>query len=357
MPLINSGMKKIFLSISVSLITAIGIKAQQLPHYSQYMLNPYLINPAVGGTSDHYDFKAGYRHQWAGIQSTDNNNQTSSAAPQTFYVTAHGHIGKDHQRLRGRHRNQNSWHHGLGVQFITDRTWAVNNNTFRASYSYDFSLSKTIRLSVGAALGIKSFGIDQNRIRLSDGSAGVGSYTIQDLNRVVPDMAIGFWMYHKLFYFGASVDQLLMMSLGDKTIYKTDINGVAVDAQRNNNVVNRLTQHWFITGGGIFHPSREIAIIPSVLVKSSPFNSGTGVSVDFNAKVRYNNLVWGGLSYRSSDAFVVLVGVLLNKRIEVGYSYDYTLSYLNVVSNGSHEIMVGYRLEPRAHILSPSDFW
>ena len=349
-------MKKIGLifSIAIAIMFAFNASAQQVPQYSQYMLNPYLINPAVAGTADHYDIRAGYRRQWVGLTDRDKNGNVYDVSPSTFYLTAHGHIGKDHQRLRGRHKNQNSWHHGLGVQLIVDQTGPTSMNNFKGSYAYDMNIAKGTRISFGASVGFRSFGLDIDKIRLSDGSSGnIGNANLNNSpfnTRFMPDIGVGIWLYHKLFYFGASVDQLLAPSLGTNVTIYTRLNN-------GSELVNRLTQHYFITGGGIFHPSREIAVIPSLLLKANYYRDGFPVSLDMNVKVRYNNLVWGGLSYRTSDAFVVLVGVLINKSIEIGYSYDYTLSYLNINSSGSHEIMVGYRLEPRAHILSPSDFW
>lgn len=345
------------------LISSIGynkLTAQQLPQFSQYMLNPYLINPAVGGTSDHYDIKAGYRNQWVGLTDKDQNGNVYSVSPQTIYATAHGHIGKDHQRLRGRHKNQNTWHHGVGLQVIADRTGPTSMNTFRASYAYDMSLTKYARISFGAFVGVQTWGIDASKIRLNDGT---NNFPLTNTNKVLPDLGLGIWVYHKLYYIGLSVDQLLMSSLGARSIYTNYPNGNQIGTLRDNGIVNRLTQHYYFTAGGIFHPSREIAVIPSFLVKSNLGSPAGGTSIDINTKVRYNNLVWGGLSYRfagnlaNSDAFVVLIGMLIDKRFDIGYSYDFTLSPLIANSYGSHELMVGYRLEPRAHVMSPSDFW
>jgi hypothetical protein len=50
--------------------------------------------------------------------------------------------------------------------------------------------------------------------------------------------------------------------------------------------------------------------------------------------------------------------VLVDKKYEFGISYDYTInSSLRAKSNGSLELMFGYRIDPRAHVMSPSDFW
>ena len=54
--------------------------AQQRPHYTQYILNNYIINPAVAGIENYTDVKISHRHQWVGIQD----------APVTTYLTIHG---------------------------------------------------------------------------------------------------------------------------------------------------------------------------------------------------------------------------------------------------------------------------
>jgi len=40
-------MKKIIFCFS--LFSPLLVVAQQLPHYSQYMINDYVLNPAIGG--------------------------------------------------------------------------------------------------------------------------------------------------------------------------------------------------------------------------------------------------------------------------------------------------------------------
>jgi type IX secretion system PorP/SprF family membrane protein len=66
------------------LIFSMTAFAQQRPHYTQYILNNYIINPAVAGIENYTDIKISHRHQWVGIQD----------APVTTYFTIHGSIGK-----------------------------------------------------------------------------------------------------------------------------------------------------------------------------------------------------------------------------------------------------------------------
>lgn len=340
-------MKKIILLTALAISVAYS---QQLPQYTQYMLNPYLINPAVGGTTDHFDIKAGGRYQWLGFSSRlQDATLDYGVGPRTFYLTGHGHIGKDHQRLRGRHKNQNSWHHGLGFQVIMDRAGPTNHLIVQGSYSYDMSLKKNLRLSFGAFVGGNQWSIATERIQLNDGSSGLGVGNQGfNFNRILPTMSFGTWLYHKYWYAGISIMDLLP--------FKTDLSAYNAVYTKTPSITNRLTNHYYFTGGAMFHPNRDIAIIPSFLLKA--VLGAPGVSVDINTKVRYKNMVWGGLSLRTSDAFAVLFGVLIDKKYEIGLSYDYTInSTIRPVSGGTVEFMLGYRIDPRAHVMSPSDFW
>ena len=73
-------MKKIYTLLTVIVCTVSGLKAQQVPQYAQYMLNDYILNPAVSGIYDYYDVKSNNRYQWVGV--TD--------APRTYILSVHG---------------------------------------------------------------------------------------------------------------------------------------------------------------------------------------------------------------------------------------------------------------------------
>src|SRR3954465_587885 len=63
--------------------------AQQRPYYTQYVLNSFILNPAVAGIENYTDVKISHRHQWIGID----------GAPVTTYLTIHGPLKKsDYQR-------------------------------------------------------------------------------------------------------------------------------------------------------------------------------------------------------------------------------------------------------------------
>jgi hypothetical protein len=79
--------KKLLLILGV--FTCSVLSAQQRPYYTQYIMNNYIINPAVAGIENYWDVKASHRMQWVGLQD----------APVTTYLTIHGPLHKsDYER-------------------------------------------------------------------------------------------------------------------------------------------------------------------------------------------------------------------------------------------------------------------
>jgi type IX secretion system PorP/SprF family membrane protein len=60
-------MKKLVYILFVLLILPLFSKGQQDPMYSQYMMNPYLINPAYAGSKGYTAYSLAARQQWLGF--------------------------------------------------------------------------------------------------------------------------------------------------------------------------------------------------------------------------------------------------------------------------------------------------
>src|SRR5690554_3159577 len=117
-------MKKIIISGLLLLFFA-TVYAQQRPQYTQYMINPYVLNPAVAGIEDYIDIRAGYRNQWVGF----------SGAPRTFYLSGHTPIGRD-KCINSRVKNTSGGYHGIGAYISGDKTGPSSRTTINISYAY-----------------------------------------------------------------------------------------------------------------------------------------------------------------------------------------------------------------------------
>jgi len=121
-------MKKTLLITSIGCLLSFTVLSQAKPFYTQYILNNYILNPAITGIENYTDVKASYRNQWAGI----------TGAPVTTYLTIHAPLGKRDFRTGANSfavPGQNpagpkAWdeyavsqpHHGIGLTAINDKT-------------------------------------------------------------------------------------------------------------------------------------------------------------------------------------------------------------------------------------------
>ena len=78
-------MKKTIFFISV-VILGWNANAQQLPIYSQFYFNDYIINPAATGLGDASMVQLGFRNQWTGF----------TGAPKTFSLGGYARLAKQH---------------------------------------------------------------------------------------------------------------------------------------------------------------------------------------------------------------------------------------------------------------------
>lgn len=273
--------------------------AQQLPQISQYMLNDYVLNPAVAGTKPYFDVKFMSRQQWVGI--TD--------APRTFTLS-----------LAAPLKNEKM---GVGGYVYTDNAGPTRRTGFQLSYSYILTLNESLKLSLAASGGIQQFAIDGSQISLTnnDDPALYGEMRSQ----LLFDAKFGAYLYHEDFYVGLTFPQLLQNQL---------------DLFESNNAISRLEDHYFLTAGYHYDINETWSVEPSVFVK---YTQPVPVKIDASARVFYKDMVWVGGSYRNNDAVVAMLGYEYQDAISIGYSYDFTTSNLQNYSSGTHEIMLGFK--------------
>ncbi|WP_018477310.1 PorP/SprF family type IX secretion system membrane protein [Pontibacter roseus] len=317
-------MKKNLLLICF-LLLATGAVAQQKALYSQYMINYFILNPAVAGFEKDVNFKVGYRNQWVGFE----------GAPKTFYLSGEGALfNQDLKRSKRAQPFQ-----GVGGYVYTDQTGPTTRTGALASYAYHVPLNKQIFLSSGIFAGFQQFRFDPNKVRLADGSNERDPVTNHGrIDAFMPDLTVGVFLHSEEFYVGASLFQVL----GNK-IHEAD----------GTEEVSRLSRHLFVSGGYNWDVHDKITLMPSVLLK---YVHAAPIQADFNVKGAYHfskrrqksvydDQVWAGISYRTQDAIVGLVGVQFKEQFQLGYTYDITISPMRHQSSGSHEIVLGYRLK------------
>jgi type IX secretion system PorP/SprF family membrane protein len=321
--------------------------AQQKPHYTQYILNQYILNPAITGIENYVDVKASHRHQWVGLQD----------APVTSYFTIHGAIGKEDQRvtatsydLPGENpRGTSYWesynaaepHHGIGLQVIRDVTGPLSNFSAYGTYAYHLGISPRTSLSAGIGVGINRFSLDASKLDFGDMTVDPTVYSSGVLNETRLDMMAGVYLYSADFFVGVSAQQVVPQKIDFSDGYVREKTG-------------RTVPHLFGTAGFRVLAGENFNIVPSVMVK---YISPLPVQMEGNIKIQYRDLAWIGGSYRHKDGFAGMLGLNISNTFNVGYAYDYTTSELNNYSKGTHEFVVGFLIGNRYPDKCPKNVW
>jgi type IX secretion system PorP/SprF family membrane protein len=320
--------------------------AQQKPHYTQYILNQYIVNPALTGIENYVDIKASHRLQWVGLVD----------APVTTYLTIQGPIGKSDLKttatsfsIPGENpRGKNYWqeyaaskpHHGLGLQIINDRTGPLNYFSALGTYAYHVGLSARTNLSAGIGAGINNFSLTRDKLQFNipvdPAVAGSGI-----LNKIHFDMNAGVYLYSSDYFVGLSAQQIVPS--------KIDFSNNGIKKEEGKTV-----PHLFATAGYRFLVGEDFNLLPSVMIK---YVQPAPVQVEVNAKLQYRDAVWVGASYRHLDGIAAMAGLNISNTLNIGYAYDYTTSKLNNYTKGTHEIIIGFTIGNKFGDSCPRNVW
>jgi type IX secretion system PorP/SprF family membrane protein len=319
--------------------------AQQRPQYTQYILNNYILNPALSGIENYTDLKISSRDQWVGL----------SGAPRTMYLTVHMPLGKkdyktsatsfqvpgENPRGRGYWENYTASepHHGVGLSILNDETGLYNRLSANLSYAYHIGLSPRTNMAAGFAGGIMKISRDASRAMFdnndpTDPAQGNGD----DIYKIRPDLSAGIWIYSSDYFLGLSAQQFIPQ----KVSFTDDTLGF------------KIVPHVFATAGYRFLVNDDVNAIPSIMLK---YVSPLDPQFDFNVKLQYRDLLWVGGSYRFKDGYAAMLGLNAGNLFNVGYAYDFTTTPLRTVSRGTHEIIIGFLLGNRYDDSCPRNIW
>lgn len=298
-------MRSIWL-LSALMAASLSLKAQQDPQFTHNMFNHAFVNPGSYGLSDGITVTGIFREQWLGLK--DDNNY--KVAPETFLLTADAPV----RFLRG----------GVGIGIAQDKEAYTKNMLVKLGYSYHLNIGNA-KIGIGVNANFNNKSIDKNKLNPIDENDPVLLGLTTD-GVMISDMSAGIFMQKPRYYVAFSSTQLFETEKAPGTA-----DGVIFYKNR---------RHYYLTSGyDVVLPAFQgYVFTPSVFLKSD----GNILQADINLMAKYNNKVWGGLTYRINDAVALLVGVAY-KDIEIGYSYDIPTS--RIAATGSHEIMARYRFK------------
>lgn len=294
-------------------MTIMNGNAQQDPHYTQYMYNMNIINPAYAGSKENLSFGLLYRKQWVNID----------GAPSTFSFSGSSPIGKNL---------------GLGLSMISDEIGPVKEQNVYTDLSYTLNLGGEHRLAFGLKAGatFQKIGLHSDiaySLPFPDDDAFK-----QDTNTIYFNAGAGVFYYTDKYYVAFSVPNMIKST-------HLDYNGVKYGSE---------VQHYFLTAGYVFDLNPTLKFKPSAMLKSA-FKAP--MSLDLSANFLFNEKFEIGGTYRLQDSFGGMVNYAINPSLRIGYAYDSIISDLNVTTHSSHEIILLFDLNfPKKVSRSPRYF-
>jgi type IX secretion system PorP/SprF family membrane protein len=287
----------IVIAVLLSFFNNSRVVAQQIPSKSLYLYNRLSYNPAESGTRDYIPVYLSGRRQWIGVEN----------APETQDVSVHVPLGQKF---------------GVGMQLYNEATGVTDRTGGNLAFSYRVKTSKKGNLAFGLSAMFTQFSFDRDKIVTQNPNDLALMNT--NLSYFIPDASFG------LNYFGD--DFRLGLSAVNLIETKKDLSSIMV-----NNTLDRVI---YFDGSIKMGLSKNIDLIPSVLTR---YMFQAPIVYEGNLRLMFNDLIWIGAGYRSQDALIIEAGLEIKKFV-IGYAYDYTLSDINSISNGTHEILIGYQI-------------
>jgi type IX secretion system PorP/SprF family membrane protein len=302
------------------LFLCFGVISAQHYQFSQFYAAQTYLNPAFTGANSCAKLALNYRSQWSKVPGGYTTYQVSYDKPL---------------------KQINS---GLGCIFFTDKAGpgSLKTISFNLLYAYELRLSKTVAVRAGISPGFTQRSIDYSALTFGDQIArGGAANSVEDLSTsktVYFDLNMGYLVYSSNAWGGLAINHLTRPNQS---------------LQGGN---SPLPMEFKFHGGYKF------------LLKEDASNSkeqhSITAAINYKKELKFNQLDIGGFYtkgffvvglwyrgiplykpfkwYSSNDAVTILVGLSTDK-LNIGYSFDYTVSKLNISNtNGTHEISLSY---------------
>lgn len=280
----------------VFMLLNITMFAQQDPLYSQYMLNPFQINPAYAGLNNNFNAMAGYRTQWTGLE----------GQPTTTNMSAHSSLASNKV--------------GAGFLLVNDKIGNLSHTETNLAVSYRLQFKEST-FSFGMQAGLQSFQADNSSINLidSDDPAFADNERGSRFN-----IGAGAILKSERFLIGFSVPRLLP---------STFTNG-GQDFELYN-------QHYYLMAGYVHYLNEHIRLKPSALLRGV---KGAPPSVDIAFNLNINSIHTAGVFTRTFNTYGILLQTLVKEKFRFGYVFELPTNKSVGAQFTSHEISVGVLL-------------
>ena len=306
-------MKKRLLVLSAWLIGSASVFAQQDLALTHFMYNKFAVNPGATGIEEGLCGNLLYRNQWDKVNGAPNSALFNAEMNLSEWINA-----------------------GAGINFTHDAIGFSRRNFATLNFAWHFNLPFGT-LGVGASVGIANMGMDPTWVpptTLADGALPAAS------GATGLDANFGVYLKGQNWYAGLSSTHLPASPL---SLNPNSNNPNGVTALDYN-----LARHYYVMGG---YTLENVGSNGKVDIQMLGQTDAVKFTAMVNGRYIHNNLFYGGLGVRYTDAIAVLLGYKFvdktlgnNARINgwAGYSYDLSIGKISNISRGTHEMAVKF---------------
>ena len=295
------------------------VLAQQLPRYSQYIMNEFLINPSLAGFDGRTSLNLTARKEWVGF--VKNTPETYSFSAQTRVLKTKFSV---HRGVFGENefKSGSKGRVGLGINIYNDNNAAIHQTGLQFTYAYHIFILNS-QLSFGISGSAFQYRISKENAQLKNPEEDP-LYGLIGKSTIIPDASFGVNYMTQKYHIGFSIAQMFQSRIKF---------GSNADFASSNDI--RLKRHFYFIGSyrNMFIRNNSWEYEPSFIMRT---NQKLNMLADLSIKFIYKREYWFGLSYRTAGDAIVMGGLKINK-LYFGYSFDYGFNGITRYTRGSHE--------------------
>lgn len=338
-------MPRILLLFCVLMLVCGSAVTAQDPQFSQFYAAPLYLNPAMTGSTGQARAGINYRNQWPSIDA----NFTTMSVYFDYFI-----------------EDINS---GIGMLITRDQEGLAGLRSMNVAlqYSYEISLTKSLGFRPGAQVALYNRDVNFNRLTFGDQfDPGTGDFIDQptaeqfntNFSKTFFDLSLGGVLFTRTAWIGVAANHLNQpnQSIIDENAplpMKLSVHGGFKFLLKPGSV-----------GTGVYARKSERSISPAFQYR----HQGEFDQMDVGLYFTFEPLVLGtwyrGVPFKNVNGFVNNESVVLligftrlgaKDAINIGYSFDYTISQLGIGSGGAHEFSLVYTWPMRNPRKPPRD--
>jgi type IX secretion system PorP/SprF family membrane protein len=334
-----------FCLLSLLMLTISGTVTAQDPQFSQFYAAPLYLNPALAGSTGQARAGINYRNQWPAIDA----NFTTISAYFDYFI-----------------EDKNS---GVGVLLTRDREGlaGLRSTSLALQYSYELKISDKLGFRPGFQAALFNRDVNFGKLTFGDQfDPSTGDFINQptaetfntNFSKTFVDLSAGGVLFTKVAWLGIAANHL------------NTPNQSIID--ENSPLPVKLSVHggfkYFmkpgVVGNGVYAREAERSVAPAFQYR----HQGKFDQMDLGLYFTFEPIVIGswyrGVPFKNVNGFVnnesivFLLGFVklgAKDAINIGYSFDYTISKLGSASGGAHEFSLVYTWPMRNPRKPPKD--